>query len=219
HQLRRRLLAFAFACRLFGGEVHGHGVGAAFVSHRHAADDIRAKRGPLVGVLRHEFPRPVRVAAAALHHLDEACLVRIAVDVDGNVTAVAEDDLADEQLAGLYPPLVLLGPVTVAPGRLLRLEAGQRDEPAIPGQPGGGSEPARRPGRQLPGPPVERVVHLLRVCHLASDHLNEHHEPPSDTLVFAYRRPHVHRYGYRGSGTATVPGGWPSYLPPGDPGR
>src|SRR5689334_1332821 len=81
---------------------------------------------------------------------DEACRARIAVDVDDNVTAVAEDDLAGEQLAGLHPPLVLLGPDTVAPGRLLRLEAGQRDELAIPGQPGGASEPAGAPAASCP---------------------------------------------------------------------
>src|SRR5262249_8826088 len=146
-QLRRRLFALTFACRLFRGEIQGHGVGPPLVSHRHTADDVRAECGPLVGGLRHELPCAFRVAAAALHHLHEARLIWIAVNVDGDVTAVTERDLSREQLGGLHPPLALLTPVTVAPGRLFRLEASQRDEPAILGHPGGHSKPARRTGR------------------------------------------------------------------------
>src|SRR5205814_2743284 len=79
---------------------------------------------------------------------------------------------------GLHPPLALLGPVAIAPGRLLGLKAGQPDEPAIPGHPRGRSEPAWRAGRQPLRPQVERGVHLLRVAHLASDYLNKHRQPP-----------------------------------------
>src|SRR2546426_842361 len=60
-QLRRWLLAFAFACRLFGGEVQGHGVGPALMSHHHAADDVRPERGPDLWVLCHEFPGACRI--------------------------------------------------------------------------------------------------------------------------------------------------------------
>jgi hypothetical protein len=98
------------------------------------------------GFLGHDLPRAVRVAAAALHHLDEARLVR----VGGDVAAVAENGLAGEQPGGLRPPLALLGPVTIAPGSLLGLEAGQRDEPAVLGHPRSRAKPAWRTGRQLP---------------------------------------------------------------------
>ena len=76
-------------------------------------------------------------------------LVRIAVNGHGDVAAVAERDLPREQFGGLHPPLALLGPVTIAPGSLLRLEAGQRDEPAVLGHPRSRSKPAWRTSRQL----------------------------------------------------------------------
>ena len=119
------------------------------MSHHHAGDDVGPECGPVLRILGHELPGAFRIAAAALHHLHEARLPRVAVNVDGNVAAVAERDLPGEQLGGLHPPLVLLGPGTVAPGRLLRLEAGQRDEPAVLRHPGGRSKPAERTCRQL----------------------------------------------------------------------
>src|SRR5215218_3146620 len=127
-QLRRRLLALALARRRLGGEVHRHGVGPTLVAHRHAADDLGAEGRPRRGVLAHELPRPVRVAAAALDDLDEAGVVGVAGEVKGDVAAVLEGGLPGEQLGGLGPPSVLFGAVAVAPRRLLGLEAGQRDE-------------------------------------------------------------------------------------------
>ena len=177
---RGRLLALALAGRLLGGEVQRHRVAAAVVSGGHAAEDLRAERGPLARVLLHQLPGPVRVAAPALHDLDEAGVVRIADDVDGDVAAVAEGGLPGEQLGGLRPPPVLLGPVAVAAGRLLGLEAGQRDEPAVLGHAGRRAEPAGGTGCQLLDPPVERGTRLPGIGHLSLDHLDEHGCAPFD---------------------------------------
>src|SRR4029077_9680221 len=178
-ELRRRLLALAFPGVLFRGEVEGHGVGAALVPDPDAAEDLRPERGPLLRVLRHDLPGPVRIAAPALHDLDEAGLVRVTLQVGGDVVAVGEADLPGEQLGRLRPPLALLRPLAVAPGRGRRLDRGQPDELAVVGPPRGRAEPARRPRRQLLLPALERGVDLLRVADLATDHLNKHDDSPN----------------------------------------
>ena len=149
-QLGGRLLALALAGLLLGGEVDRHGVGAAVVGDGDAAEDVGAEGGPVGGVLGHELAGPVGVAAAALHDLDEAGGVGVADDVEDDVGAVLEGGLAGEQLGRLGPPAVLLGTVAVAAGGLLGLEAGQRDEAAVLGHPGGRAEPAGRTGSQVP---------------------------------------------------------------------
>ena len=184
-QGRRRLLAFAFARRLFGGEVQRHGVGTTVVSHPNAADDLGAEGGPLGRVLLHELPRAVRVATSALDDLDEAGGIGVASNVDGDVVAVFEGGLPGEQPRGLGPPSVLFGSVAVAPSRLLGLEAGQGDEAAVLGHPGGRAEPADGPGGELLNPPVERGPQLSRVGHLSLNHLNEHRDPPQGTYRLA----------------------------------
>src|SRR6266540_3217697 len=146
---RGRPLSFPLSGPGPRGEVHRHRVSAAFVSDRHATDDIGAERRPLLRVLAHELLGPVRIGPAALHELDEAGVVRVAVDVDRDVGAVAERDLAGEELRDLRPPPVLLGSVAVAPGGVRRLEPDQRDEPAILGDTGGGAEPPGGPGREM----------------------------------------------------------------------
>lgn len=103
---------------------------------QHAADDIRAERRPVRGALPHQLTGPPRIAAAALDDLDEAGLVWVADDVDEDLRAVAKADLPSEELGGLGPPPVLLGSVAVAPGGLLRLEAGKSDEPIVVGHSG-----------------------------------------------------------------------------------
>src|SRR4029450_8231542 len=96
-----------------------------------------------------------------------------------------EARLAPEQPGRLGPPAVLLGPVAVAPGRLLRLEPGQADEPPVLGHPGGRPQPAVGPGRQLRRPPVHRRPDLPRGVNLSLNHLDEHRDPlcwtPPDT--------------------------------------
>src|SRR5215203_1885064 len=105
-QLRRRLLALAFAGLRLRGEIHRHGVGPTLMTHRHTADDIGTEGSPRRGVLTHELPRPLRVAAPALHNLDKAGRVRVAGHINGDVAAVLEAGLPGEQLGGLGPPSV-----------------------------------------------------------------------------------------------------------------
>jgi hypothetical protein len=57
---------------------------------------------------------------------------------------------------------VLFGAVAVAPRRVLGLEAGQLDEAAVLGHPGGGAQPADGPGGELLDPPVEGGLELAR---------------------------------------------------------
>src|SRR6266542_6266765 len=82
-----------------------------------------------------------------------------------------------KQFGGLGPPLVLFVSVAVALGRLLGLEAGQRDEPAVLGHSGGRAEPAGGTWRQLLNPPVERGARLPGVGYLSLNDLDEHREP------------------------------------------
>src|SRR6185312_13598448 len=145
----------------------------------------------LLRVLRHDLPGPVRIAAPALHDLDEAGLVRVTLQVGGDVVAVGEADLPGEQLGRLRPPLALLRPLAVAPGGVGRLEPGQPDELAVVGHPGGRPKPARRPRRQLLLPALERGVDLLRVADLATDHLNKHDDSPN-SLALPLGPPQVH---------------------------
>src|SRR6266508_4344826 len=56
-------------------------------------------------------------------------------------------------------------------GLLLGREAGQRDEAAVFGHPGGRAQPARGTGRELLGPPVEGDPELSRVGYLSLNHL------------------------------------------------
>ena len=143
-----------------------------------AADDVGAEVGPGGGVLGHELAGPVRVGALALHDLDEAGGVGVADDIGDDVGAVLEGGLGGEQLGGLGPPAVLLGTVAVAAGGFLGLEAGQGDEAAVLGDPGGRAEPAGGTGGQVPRPLVERGVGPLGVRDLSLDDLNEHLDPP-----------------------------------------
>jgi len=122
-------------------------------------------------------------AAAALDDLDEAGVVGIAVDVDHHADAVAEGGLSGENLGGLRPPLTLLRSVAVSSGRLFGLEAGERDESTVISHTRGAAEPARRAGRQLLHPTVERGVSLFRVGYLPLNHLDEHVELPSPHLL------------------------------------
>src|SRR5262249_24683061 len=126
----------------------------------------------------HEFLGALGVTSPAVHQLDEPGRVRISDDVGCYVVAVLEPHISAEELRRLHPPLVLLGPVAVAPGCVLRLEACDANEPAIIGDPCRRSKPASRAGRALLIPRIKRRAQLLRVCRLATDYLNEHDEPP-----------------------------------------
>src|SRR6266498_2137112 len=110
--------------------------------YRDATDHVGAERRPFVRVLGHQFPGAVRVGAAALHDLHEAGLVWVALHVDRDVVAAADGGPAVVELLRVGPPLVLLGPLAVATGRVLRLEADHRDGPAVLGDPTRGAEPA-----------------------------------------------------------------------------
>ena len=78
-------------------------------------ENIGTEGVPLVGVLIHQLFGSFRIIAAALHDLYEACLVGIPLNINGDVSAVLERGFALEELRGLGPPLVLLGPIAVAP--------------------------------------------------------------------------------------------------------
>jgi hypothetical protein len=114
----------------------------------------------------------------ALDHLHEAGVVRVAREVDVDLVALDEGRLVGEHLRGLGPPGVLLGPVAVAPGRVLGLEPDHGDRLAGVGDPAGRAEPAGRAGSQLVGPPVHGRPQLVLVTDLALDDLHEHRDPP-----------------------------------------
>src|SRR5215217_2090778 len=96
-----------------------------------ATHDVGTELGPFVGVLVHELSRAFWIAAPALHDLHEACLVGIALNVDGDISAVFEGRLAVEELGRLGPPLVLFRAIAVAAGILFGFEADNRDGTAI----------------------------------------------------------------------------------------
>src|SRR5215211_8222202 len=102
----------------------------------------------------------------------------VADDIGDDVGAVLEGGLGAEQPGGLGPPAVLLGTAAVAAGGFLGLEAGQGDEAAVIGDPGGRAEPSGGAGCQVARPLVERGVGPLSVRDLSLDDLNEHLDPP-----------------------------------------
>ena len=122
------------------------------------------------------LPSPLGVAAAALHDLNEAGLVRIALNIDCYVIAVTECGFSVEDLGGLRPPLALLGTITVATGIILGLEADDSDGPSVLRDPAGTAKPASRAWRKILYPLVEGSIQPLRVRCPALDYLNEHGE-------------------------------------------
>ena len=127
-----------------------------------------------LGVLGHQLAGPFGVAAAPLHDLHEA-------GATGSPTMSRSMSLLSLKVGspsnsfdGMRPPLVLLGPIAVGPRRLLRLEAHQRDGPAVVGDPAGRTEPAGGAGRDLLEPIVDRGAQGGRILHASLDHLNEH---------------------------------------------
>src|SRR3954453_68501 len=84
--LRRRLLAFALAGLGLRGEVEDLRPLAVVVTDRHAAGHVRTERG--AGVrrhLRHELLDAVGIGDPALHDLDEAGLIGVALEFDGHI--------------------------------------------------------------------------------------------------------------------------------------
>ena len=139
-----------------------------------ATDKIGTERVPLVGVLVHELPGSFWIVAAALHDLHEARLVGIALNINGDVGAVTERGFPVEELRGLGPPLVLLGPIAVAAGILLGFEAHNRDGPTIFSDAARAPKPASRARRKILEPTIESGIQRLRVGRPALDNLNEH---------------------------------------------
>src|SRR5215212_10030587 len=103
--------------------------------YRDAADHVGPEGGPLVGVLTHKLLGSFWVGAAALHDLDEAGLIWVAMQVESHIVAVLKGRPALEQLLGLRPPFALLRTIAIAAGRLLGLETDNRDESAVVGHP------------------------------------------------------------------------------------
>src|SRR4029453_16477574 len=106
----------------------------------------------------HQITSLIRIAAAALHDLNEPGLIRITDDVLHDVVAVVEDGRLQEQLRGFAPPLVLLWALAVAARRLLGLKPYDGNEPAVVGDPIGRPEPPDRAVGDLTIPAVQRLM-------------------------------------------------------------
>jgi hypothetical protein len=151
---------------------------------RDAPDQFRTGKAPnLSEFLGHELLGPVGIGATALHDLDEASLVGVALHINSHVSTVTERGPALKQLLGLSPPLVLLRPLAVASGRLLGLEADDHDEPAVFGRSACRPEPASRAWGEIPHPLVGGGAQRLRVRCPALNHLSEHVNPPLGVSV------------------------------------
>ena len=129
-----------------------------------------------VGSFGHQLARAVRVARTTLHDLDEAGLRRVPGSVDLDRRAVVEHRLVGEQRRHLLPPRRLLRPIAVLLRRLLRLEAGKRNQLAVLSHAGCAAQPAHGSRSHLRDPLVELRAHLRGIGHLALDHLHEHVE-------------------------------------------
>ena len=97
----------------------------------------------------HQLLGPFGIAASALHNLNKACLVGIALKINGDLGAVTEGGFAVVELGGLGPPLVLFGTIAVAAGILLGFEAHNRDGTAILSDPARAAKPASRARRKI----------------------------------------------------------------------
>jgi hypothetical protein len=111
-----------------------------------------------------------------LHDLDEASLVGIALNVDGDVSAVAEGSFAVEGFRCLGPPPVLFGTIAVAAGILFRVKADYRDGTAIFSDPACTAKPSSRARRKILKPSLDGIIQRLRVGRLSLDDLSEHGE-------------------------------------------
>jgi hypothetical protein len=136
-QLGRRFGLLAVAGGGLGSEVGGHGVRAAFVKGVHGAEDVGAEVTPDLWISVLQLTSPIRVRHLSLHHLDEAGLVGISLEIAVDLDAVGEGHLTVEQLRGLRPPRALFWAVAVPAGVLFRVEPDQRDHAAVVGHPGG----------------------------------------------------------------------------------
>src|SRR5205814_8991866 len=100
--------------------------------------------------------------------------VGAAVQEGDHVDAVVEGHLAGEVLAGLPPPLLLLGPVAVAPGGLSRLETDHGDGGTVGGRSAGGTEPAGHLRGDGVAPAFHGGAQPVDIGDLPLDDLDEH---------------------------------------------
>ena len=105
-------------------------------------------------------------------------VVGVAGLVDVDPRAVVELGLAVEARGHPLPPRTLLGPVAVAPGGLLGVEAHQRHHAAVGRHAPRAAEPARRAGGQVGLPLLQLGLRRLHVPDPPLDHLHEHARPP-----------------------------------------
>ena len=121
----------------------------------------------------------LRVVDLAADHLDEAGVVRAAVQHQRDVVAVVVLDGTVHQRRHPLGPLALLGPFGVAHRGLAGLEPDDAHELVVVGEPVGAAQPAIGRGSHLLPPRVCQRAELVLPRALALDDLDEHDDLPS----------------------------------------